>query len=486
MHSAVDGMLVIGGRDRGSWSELLDALPTAALIFDRKLIIRAQNTAHEEMTGSRRRETVGHYMFDAFPPPPGRQSPSAEKAIYESIAQIQRSGQPHTLAIQEHGLKNAQGRWQRHFWRVTQSPILVEGELTAFLQTSEDITHQRLESEHGQAQKLAASAAAALSYFSYDTGTDEFLRAPSVDEAFGFKPHEAGPTARPFFERVYEDDLVEVYAELERIETEPLGTLASFDYRVDVPGREEPNHMRARGAMVIDPADQRRKLVGVFVDMTDTERTRARLEQAITEKDRLLLEVNHRVKNSLQLATSMLRAEARRASDRYLKQILELSNSRIEAIADVHAGLYSGGSVTRIATYPLVELIINSARQSLGAGGKGAQIEWDGDDFELPTDPGIAFALLLNELLTNAVKHGGAPGCRPVRVEIRSVHGQVRLDVSNDDAAGPDTVEDAASGMGRQLINGFVRQLGGEMTRRRAAGRYRVSVIFDPPADTAS
>ena len=67
--------------------------------------------------------------------------------------------------------------------------------------------------------------------------------------------------------------------------------------------------------MVVDPEDRIRKLVGVFIDMTDTEHNRASLVQALQEKENLLIEVNHRVKNSLQLVTSILRMEARRIAN---------------------------------------------------------------------------------------------------------------------------------------------------------------------------
>ena len=160
-----------------------------------------------------------------------------------------------------------------------------------------------------------------------------------MDELFGFKQDEAGALASPFFELILEEDLVEVQAELERIANVRNGDLAQFDYRIRQKHTDLVKYVRARGEMVIDPDDGVRKLVGVFIDMTDTEARNTELADALRVKEDLLIEVNHRVKNSLQLVSSIMRLQAARVNDPELRRLLDLANSRVRAIAEVHSSL---------------------------------------------------------------------------------------------------------------------------------------------------
>lgn len=467
----------------GAADILFDALPGAKLIFDRDLIILKQNKAHEDMTMSQREDVVGRYLFNAFPPEPGEDSPSAETAIRESVKYVFETGGTDEMPIQEHALLVGKQMWQTRFWRVTHSPITKDGEILAVLQTSEDVTVEMLQKSLSEARNVAAQEAAAVSYFSIDLTSGLFTRGKTVDELFGFAPDEAGMFVQPFFDRILPDDWERVEEELERIQASPLGTIAKFDYRIQIPEAEEIRFVRARGAMVVDPEDRIRKLVGVFIDMTDTEHNRASLVQALQEKENLLIEVNHRVKNSLQLVTSILRMEARRIANPEVERILTIANSRVEAIAEVHSGLYVGNDVTRVSTRTLVNNLVLALGRSVGSGDIAPDIDYTAAEFSLPTELAIAFGLLVNELLTNALKYGGTAENRPIVLETRRKGKTVSLHISNDIAPiAPLEKESSGTGVGTQLIQGFVRQLRAEMETSKEDGQFRVSVTFDLPA----
>lgn len=466
----------------GAADILLDALPGAKLIFDRNLIILKQNKAHEDMTMSRRQDVVGRYLFNAFPAQPGPDSPTAETAVRESVRYVFETGETDEMPIQEHGLLVDNHIWQTRFWRITHSPIMRDGKVMAVLQTSEDVTVEMLQKSLSEARSVAAQEAAAVSYFSIDLTSGLFTRGKTVDELFGFAPDEAGLFVEPFFDRILGEDWELVEQELERIQASPLGTIAKFDYRIKIPPEDEIRHVRARGAMVVDPEDRIRKLVGVFIDMTDTEQNRARLELALQEKDNLLIEVNHRVKNSLQLVTSVLRMEARRIADPEVERILTIANSRVEAIAEVHSGLYVGNDVTRVSTRTLVNNLVVALGRSVGSGDTAADIDCRTAEFSLPTELAIAFGLLVNELLTNALKYGGTADNRPIVLETRREGKKVSLTISND-IVPAETLEHEANGtgVGTQLIQGFVRQLRAEMETSKEDGQFRVRITFNLP-----
>jgi len=467
------------------WQVLLESMTDAAVIFDRDLTILALNTAHETMTGLGRAEILGRFMFDAFPPEPGEGAPSAEAAIRNSVKCVCETRRPHTLPVQQHALQSPSGEWIPHAWQITHAPIIVGANVAAILQTASNVTDIALERTLNEAQLLAARDAASVSYFSYDPDSRAFVRTASVDALFGFAPGEAGQEAGPFFERVDPQDLPGVFCELDRIGNLPLGTPARFDYRVNVPGEPEPRRVRVRGAKVIDPEDRRQKLVGVFVDLTDFELTRNKLEQAIEDKENLLVEANHRIKNSLQLASSVLRMEARRTGNGEVARVLQSANARVDAIAEVHGGLYLGGDVTHAPAGEVLRNIVEALARSVGAGETSPEIRCESADFALPTDLAIAFGLLVTELLTNALKHGDPKGARPIEVSVRKQDERVWLSVSNDVAETPGPAPETGTSIGQSLIRGFVRQLGAQMESGVQQGRFEARVNFEVPAPGA-
>lgn len=460
------------------WQVLLDAIVTPATVFDHQLVFLAQNKAHEDMTGTSRVDVLGRYMFDAFPAEPRPNAPSAEDAIRSSVYKVVSTRAADTLPVQEHALQNEKGEWESFFWRMTHAPLFEDGEVAAILQTSENVTEATLERDLAEAQQLAVEQATNVSFFSYELESDLFVRSAAVDALFGFEPNEAGLLAAPFFERISPHDLPAVQSELDRLKRSPLKTPAEFDYRVERPGSNAVRFVRGRGAMVVDPRDRKRKLVGVLVDMTDVAETQNRLEQLVQDKENLLIEVNHRVKNSLQLASSVLRMEARKADTEDVRDVLATANARVDAIAEVHGETYIGGDVTRVSTSEILKNIVSASGRSVGAGDTSASIECDAAEFSLPTDLAIAFGLLVNELLTNAIKYGGAGSARAIRVATVLGGDAVVLSVSNDKSREVGDGANSGTGIGTSLISGFVRQLGGTLSNVDHGDRFEVTVVF--------
>ncbi len=459
------------------WNAILNALGFAATIFDRNMMFLAQNTLHARMTGCPPEDLIGRYVFDVFPAEPGQDEADAEGPVKVSVKRVLAMGKPDTLPVQAHALEDENGQWHQHSWKLSHAPIMDKGEIVAILQTIQDVTDQVLAQTLAEAQQLAAQEAASAHYFSYELDTHIFARAASVDALFGFADAEAGPRLQPFFECIQIEDIDTVVSKLKYAESIPVGTSIGFDCRILPRGETNIHFLRARGVVVIDPADRQRKLVGAFIDMTDLEETRLQLQQAVALKENLLIEVNHRVKNSLQLASSVIRMESQRASNDEVRESLASANGRIAAIAEVHGGIYLGGDVTKVQTRSVVENITEALSRSVGAGETSTDITWSFVDFALPTDHAIAFGLLVNELLTNAIKYGGHPSARAIEVETRLSGKTAQLKISNDMAEHHDVT--AGTGVGMKLVSGFLRQLKAELSQSQTNGRFCIQVSFD-------
>ncbi len=197
-------------------------------------------------------------------------------------------------------------------------------------------------------------------------------------------------------------------------------------------------------------------------------------KQAETQQRVLLNELNHRVKNNMQMLQSLLEATARQAGSAEARQVLEDASGRISAMAAAQRVLYATPDATRFNASDFLSAICETARQTFP---QELEIDCKADAIQLPNDVAMPLGLIANELLTNAVKYGlTGPDAGTIRVRLTKEDDSFLFYVEDD---GPgfrlQSVQRRASGLG--LVQGFTRQLGGkfEVTRTPAT---RCSVRF--------
>lgn len=204
-------------------------------------------------------------------------------------------------------------------------------------------------------------------------------------------------------------------------------------------------------------------LLGMAIER---QRIEASLRTAIDRREILLQEMNHRVKNSLQLVSSMLHLQANSADDEAVRHQLQDASSRITAIARAHQRLYRSEHVQAIdlAAY-LVDLC---GDLQLSAGENQIDVHVPGA-IEIATDRAIPIALVVTELVTNAAKYAypeGTPGPIEVRLDQDDV-GRVQLSVADNGAGLPAGFDAAASrGLGMRITRALASQLGAEIQVR--------------------
>lgn len=201
-----------------------------------------------------------------------------------------------------------------------------------------------------------------------------------------------------------------------------------------------------------------------------TQQSVLRSEQALRvslhEKEVLLREVHHRVKNNLQLIASLLNLQGRYLHEPQSRSLLEESQSRIHSIALVHETLYQSGELARIdlGAY-LGTLVRHLAASWVGVSGR-IELELDVASIEVAIDVAIPCGLVVNELVTNAFKHAFPAARRgTVRVSTRAVaSGLTVLTVADDGVGLPERVlAPRAGGLGLELVATLTRQLRGTL-----------------------
>ncbi|MBM0107444.1 response regulator [Steroidobacter sp. S1-65] len=242
-------------------------------------------------------------------------------------------------------------------------------------------------------------------------------------------------------------------------------------------------------SFLIEPVEPE-ELEAVARALLRLHRTEAQLRRSLAERELLLREVNHRVKNSLQLVLSMLSLQGNEFREAGAREIFAKAIARVTAIASIHERLYQDNDPLSIDMHTYLNgLCAELARAGIGEE-RHADLRTEIEPLRLPTENGVSLALIVNELVMNALKHG-RPVDRPaiVHVKLRRLDsGQGQLIIADN---GPGLTASASreaivasSGLGSRLINMLVRQLNGQLRIEDADG-YAVHITFPlQPAPT--
>jgi PAS domain S-box-containing protein len=225
--------------------------------------------------------------------------------------------------------------------------------------------------------------------------------------------------------------------------------------------------------------------IGSCVDVTDMkdlegalhERVRARTAE-LRDREVLLREVHHRVKNNLQLVSSLLNMQARRARDEGMREACRDCRRRVDSIALIHERLYQAEDFARVAFADYARALTGSIFRAMRTDPGTVTLDLDVEDIELGVDKAIPCGMLLNELLTNALKHAFPEGRRGiVRVAVGLAADRVALVVGDDGIGLPEEVDvQQGASTGLQLVGTLVQQLEAALDVKRGPGTtFRVT-----------
>ena len=204
----------------------------------------------------------------------------------------------------------------------------------------------------------------------------------------------------------------------------------------------------------------------------------ARLGRSLAEKEVLIKELHHRVKNNLQVIASLLRLQAEATGDETATAVLRESQHRVEAIAMIHEQLYESADLRQVHLEHQANLLMANLFSAFGVDPSriSGQVvvcpRADGSPLVLGVDQAIPAGLILNELISNALKHAFPNGrSGSIRIEAHSRAGKIDLTVSDDGVGVPEDLAGCKNkSLGLQIVEILVRQFGGTWELKREAG----------------
>ena len=213
----------------------------------------------------------------------------------------------------------------------------------------------------------------------------------------------------------------------------------------------------------------------VVNDRTERLHAERQLMQSLADKDALLREVHHRVKNNLQIICSMLRLQSSYLPECMARAMFRSSEERVYAMGLVHDKLYRSMSYSAVDIAGYVEELARQlTRPYLNGKNEAAVVTTDVVPSMLPLDRAVPFGLLLNELLSNALKHGCADdGSRSVAVSLSRVDAVFRLLVSDRGGGLPEGLSvSQPRTLGLRLVHALSQQLYGHLSYRYEGGAH--------------
>ncbi|MBE0460090.1 MAG: PAS domain S-box protein [Candidatus Aminicenantes bacterium] len=203
--------------------------------------------------------------------------------------------------------------------------------------------------------------------------------------------------------------------------------------------------------------------VAIYRDITERKKAEEQVRSSLEEKEVLLKEIHHRVKNNMQIVSSMLRLQARQSKSEDFIEMCNVGQSRIRSIALIHESLYKSNDFARIDFSKYIEKLMTHLFSIYEGGKERIEFEIDVDDVFLDINKAIPCGLIINELISNSLRHA-FPNRMQGKIEVKMFmeNGKYILIVKDTGIGFPEELDlRNTKTLGMQLLTDLVKQLRG-------------------------
>ena len=211
-------------------------------------------------------------------------------------------------------------------------------------------------------------------------------------------------------------------------------------------------------------------VLSAIVDISDRKQKEESIRQALREKDLLLSEVHHRVKNNLQIVYSLLDLQSAQMTDPVVIEMLRDSQNRVRSMALIHQTLYQSKDFARVDFANFLESLLPNLMSSYSIAADRIKLSIKIADVYLPLNQAIPCGLIVNELISNALKHA-FPGVVDGQIIVESHLGKdndILLSVSDTGIGLKEAATDSSPGLGLTLVRMLASQLHGQVDIHRS------------------
>ncbi len=361
-------------------------------------------------------------------------------------------------------------RWLRSllFWSIVGIGavfiITGYGITRSFFRDINKLNQELLESE-SKFKKVLENSRDVIYQLNFESGEYEYM-SPYVEDMLGYPPEVFFDRGRSFvLERVHPDDLQQMERELKEMQGKVVGDhfASETEFRIKTKSGDYiwVNNQRS---LVKNENNEPVAIVGSVRDISDRKKHEVETEKSLREKQTLLEEIHHRVKNNLAVISSLLELQKNEA-DASLNEVFEDTQARIQSIAMIHEKLYQTETLSEVDIRDYIEDFADMVSKTFNSQQRDIIIRKDIQSFSLDITKAVPLGLIFNELLNNAFKHGFSDANKgEIVITLKEKDGYALFSVANSGNKLPDNFSIAQSGsLGMTLIKTLTKQLEGEL-----------------------
>ncbi|MGG6268967.1 PAS domain S-box protein [Leptolyngbya sp. AN10] len=236
-------------------------------------------------------------------------------------------------------------------------------------------------------------------------------------------------------------------------------------------------------SLVQDKAGKTLHQIGMVEDISDRKKAEAELRASLQDKEVLLKEIHHRVKNNMQMVSSLLSLQASYIEDPAILLPFTESQNRVNAMALIHERLYRSNSLAKVSFSEYIHKLTSDLFRSYDSSDRSISIEFNLAEIELDIDVAIPCGLIVNELVSNALKHAFPNNMTGIIwVDFVCDDSMIcALTIADNGVGIPEEISiyDSDS-LGLQLVSAFTKKLHGKLQFERSKGS-RIKVSFSLP-----
>jgi PAS domain S-box-containing protein len=435
---------------------IVEAAPFGAhsyeLYPDGRLVFSGFNRSADQILGIRHTDLIGKTIEEAFPPLGGTPIPALYRKVaatgerYDDEQVDYRDGQIQG-AFDIHAFQTGSNRMTVFFRDITERRRAEEA-----LQKKDDLlTQAERMGKVGGWEFDIETKQQTWTETVYEIHEFDFASRPTVGQGLNFYT----PESRPIIERAVQRAIEQ---------GEP------FDLELEVITAKG----NRRSVHAIGTTDlERRKVSGFIQDITDRKKAEDSLKASLREKEVLLREIHHRVKNNMQVISSLFNLQARAPISAECREILREGQTRIRSMSLVHEKLYQSRDLSKIDLAGYIQSLTVHLFHVYLVNPEQVRLETEFEDVALDINSAIPCGLILNELISNALKHAFPNGRTGViRIGLRrGTGGAVELRVADDGVGFPAESDfREAESFGLQIVNLLVHQLEAAIDLDRTKG----------------
>ena len=425
------------------------------------------------LLGKKEKELIGKYLLLLVHEEDRKKTEDAMERLKEP---------PHSCYVEQRALTSKGWRWLAWFY---QALVDRNRKIIAVIGSGRDIDELKkaeynLRERNKYIETILRNLPIGLAVHEINSGKSTFMN-KEFQEIYGW-PEEEIPNVKTLLNKAYPD--VELRKNISsKITADVKGKKPENLFWDNIEIKSKTGEKKYVSAKNIPLYDQN-LIISTVQDITERITTDKQIQNSLEEKEILLREIHHRVKNNLQTISSLLDLQADSIKDPAALEAFRSSQSRIRSMALIHERLYKSENLSRIKAQEYIKNLTDYLEATYDSQAGNIKLKTDVQNILLNLDTAIPCGLIINELVSNSMKYA-FPGEQAGTIEVSllvSSADSISLSVKDDGIGIPDDIKiENSPSLGLQLVHLLVKQISGTLKTMRENGT-RVEIIFPKPA----